>query len=146
MTFLNFEIDEKDLAAAKFIGETRRGLVAALIEAKKDNPEICQAEVARLLGMDKGSLSKILNGHGNMTLRKIGEIAWALGLEPRVEYCPMATCVSDGNHIHRPISSVETSSHSKGARISGFWSEARRQDSRAKVKSSPQNLRLSNAG
>lgn len=84
MTFLDFDIDDKDLASAKFIGDTRRALVAALLDAKKEDRSICQAELARRIKMDKGSLSRLLNGRENMTLRTIAEISWALGLEPRV--------------------------------------------------------------
>lgn len=89
MTFSNLEIDEKDIAAAKFIGDARREIVRAIIERKEENKDVCQSYIAKRIGIDKGSLSRILNGSNNITLRKIAEIAWALELEPQLKFAPI---------------------------------------------------------
>jgi len=86
MTFFNIEIDPKDVAAAKFIADTQRGLVSEAIKAKERDNSLTRAEIARIAGIDKSSLTKILNGKGNITLRKLAEIAYALGVEPSVGY------------------------------------------------------------
>lgn len=141
MTFFDFEMDEKDLAAAKFIGETRRGLALALLEAKKENPSICQAEVARRIGMDKGTLSKVLNGQSNMTLRTVAEIAWALGVLPEVHYCPMQEVHhKSANQIRNTVSGAHS-----GRVATVDWSENTRNVSRIKVQAPVRNLRLHDA-
>jgi len=84
MTFFEFEIDEKDLAAAKFLGDTRQGLVHAILEAVKNDPSLSRSAIAKKIGMDKGSLSKLLNGNINMTMRTLADIAWAIGRHPEV--------------------------------------------------------------
>lgn len=138
MTFLDFEIDEKDLAAAKFIGETRRGLAVALLEAKKDNPAICQAEIARRIGMDKGVLSKALNGQSNMTLRTISEIAWALGILPVVHYCPYAKDEGEGhNHVRNTVSGAHSATVATVP-----WSDQAPKSNRVKVQAPIKNFRL----
>lgn len=120
MTFLEFEIDEKDLAAAKFIGDTRNGLVQAIIDASKDGRIKRHSDLARKLNMDKGSLSKVLNGKGNITLRTLGEIAWALDLEPQVIYA-RSVAVPASNHTQEKIFSgnlVNTATHQEwGSRV-----------------------------
>lgn len=137
MTFLDFEIDEKDLAAAKLIGDTRRALVAALLEAKREDPSMCQAELARRIKMDKGSLSRLLNGRENMTLRTIGEIGWALGLEP---------------HFSLDQTNGRTRSNSKMSYASGHgnvehtsWDASNKPFGKVKVSHVVQKLSLANA-
>lgn len=134
MTFFDFEIDEKDLASAKFIGETRRGLVAALIEAKKENPQMCQAEICRLIGMDKAVLSRMLKGNSNITLRTIGEVAWALGLEPEVHYAPKGGW-QVGNNADRTIAAAVTQKA-----IPQNWNDGNNLRSKLTVKSAVQKV------
>ncbi len=138
MTFLDFEIDEKDLAAAKFIGDTRRALVNALLEAKKENPSMCQAELARRINMDKGALSRLLNGHGNMTLRTIGEISWALGRNPNLILEETGKEGRASNSTKRATTVGRFTEHAS-------WSVAVRKVSDVTVEHIVQKLRLSDA-
>lgn len=139
MTFLDFEIDEKDLAAAKFIGETRRGLAAALLDAKQDDPKISQAEVARLINMDKATLSKALNGQSNMTLRTIAEIAWALKLLPVVHYEPIDADAPKRNHRGRHYTEARSS-----ARTTVDWNNRSKPTSFVKNSSLGKQMSLEN--
>lgn len=141
MTFLDFEIDEKDLASAKFIGETRRGLALALMEAKKNSPDICQAEIARAIGIDKATLSKALNGKSNMTLRTIAEIAWALNLFPVVHYCPVEGDCEKKNHKQQIVSGAHNASVQAHS-----WGNHRAQNTFVKARNSVKNIRLDNVG
>lgn len=115
MTFLDFEIEEKSVAAAKFIGETRRGLVMALLHAKMDDPSLSQAKIAKILKMDKATLSRILNGQSNMTLRTIAEIAWSMGLAPEVHFQSLGDHNSRSN---REKYSLSGSSGAVGTQVS----------------------------
>lgn len=127
MTYFDFEIDEKDIASAKFIGDTRRGLVKALLDAKKDNPEICQAYVARKTGMDKSTVSKILNGSGNLTLRTIAEICWAIGIDPLVSFPFLCDENQKSNH-HGTVTSGRRASYMM------HWGDSQPSTAQIKVK------------
>lgn len=76
-------IDPKDAAAVKFMQQSWRELVNAAITAKADHG-ITQCQVAEMVGVDKSTISRLLCGRGNMTQRTIGELAWALGYEPKL--------------------------------------------------------------
>ncbi|UWQ40065.1 helix-turn-helix transcriptional regulator [Leisingera aquaemixtae] len=138
MTYFDFDIDEKDLASAKFIGETRRGLVKCLINARMKDPSISQSKIAEKIGMDKSSLSRILNGQGNVTLRTIAEVAWALNLEPEVHFCEhMQT-----KHSNTPRYTV-CGAHKKKAE-SFDWDSKTKSAMAVKVKNSQHFLSLKN--
>lgn len=80
---MSFElkIDPKRRASGRFIGKVRRVLVDAALAAKRED-KMSQAQVAQKLGVDRSTITRLLKGEANLTLRTIGEIAWALGLEP----------------------------------------------------------------
>lgn len=77
-------LDERELRRARFIGKVRRQLKQAFAEAKKNG--VTQADVARKLGVDPAVITRQLNGTANLTLATIGDLSWALGLYPRVNF------------------------------------------------------------
>lgn len=66
-----------------FIGE-----VTDTIEGYLQSTGITQRELARRLEVTEGRVSQILSGTGNLTLRTLADVAWALGL--RFELDPIA--------------------------------------------------------
>ena len=50
----------------------------------KGKTGLTQRDLAAALDMDKATVSRILSGRGNPTARTIGEMCWALGLEPEL--------------------------------------------------------------
>lgn len=64
-------------AAARYVGKVRR----ALQKAFADNPDITRKAVADEIGVDKSVITRQLNGHADMSLGRVGEIAYALGYE-----------------------------------------------------------------
>ena len=77
------KIKPKDRAAGRFIGRVRKNLIDALIEEKKLSG-INQQKLASALGVNRSVVTRILKGDSNLTLRSIGEIAWAMGWEPEL--------------------------------------------------------------
>ena len=71
-------IDPSRRAAARFIGLVRRGLQAAFV----DNPECSRSNVAASIGVHRSVITRQLNGQADMSLGRVAEIAWALGLKP----------------------------------------------------------------
>ena len=47
---------------------------------------INQTELAERLGVTKGYVSQVLKGEFNYTLKKLTELALAIGMVPRIEY------------------------------------------------------------
>jgi len=72
-----FAIDSRSRKAARFMRRVRTELQKAL-EEEKGKRKITQAELARLLGVDRSVINKQLTGSGNLTLRSIADWAWAL--------------------------------------------------------------------
>lgn len=58
------------------------GTIREVYEEQKDRDGLNQAELARLLNVDRASINRQLSGTENLTLRRIAEIGWALGYEP----------------------------------------------------------------
>jgi len=75
------KIDPKKRAASRFIGKVRKALVSAAID-EKGMSGINQQKLAAALGVNRSMITRMLKGESNLTLRSVGELAWALGWEP----------------------------------------------------------------
>lgn len=75
------KIDPKKRAASRFIGKVRKALVSAVVDEKEESG-INQQKLASTLGVHRSVINRMLKGESNLTLRSIGELAWALGWEP----------------------------------------------------------------
>jgi transcriptional regulator with XRE-family HTH domain len=94
VTSFDFEISAKDLAGAEHVTRVGRQLVAAFVrQARKE--KITKAELARRLDLDKASISRMLRGNANLTLRSVGELCWAMGVRPDL------TIVDDHEALNR---------------------------------------------
>lgn len=76
-----FDVSPKDIAATDFMNRAYKVLLHEALKAKKERG-LTQRAVAELLETDKAVISRALSGKSNLTLRTIGEICWALGVEP----------------------------------------------------------------
>ena len=79
------KISAKDRATGRFKGRVNRALVKAVVKAKGDR-KLTQSQIADKMGVDKSTLSRIMNGQGNLTLKTIGDISWVLGLRPDLTF------------------------------------------------------------
>ncbi|WP_412063941.1 helix-turn-helix transcriptional regulator [Rhizobium sp. SYY.PMSO] len=75
------KIDPKKRAGSRFIGKVRKALVTAIVDEKSETG-INQQKLATALGVHRSVINRMLKGDSNITLRSIGELAWALGWEP----------------------------------------------------------------
>src|SRR5690606_33224454 len=83
-------------AAARFIGRVRRRLVEALA----DKPDIKRTQIADALGVHRSVITRQLKGTQDLTLGRVAEIAWALGLEPMFDLRDAAR--EDGCNVALP--------------------------------------------
>jgi len=74
-------IDPKKRAASRFIGKVRKALVAAAIEEKQTSG-MTQKDLAEAIDVHRSVITRMLKGESNLTLRSVGELAWALGWDP----------------------------------------------------------------
>jgi plasmid maintenance system antidote protein VapI len=70
-------------AAARFVVGVRRTLLKALAD-ENGRSGITQTAIARALGVHRSVINRELRGSHNLTLGRVGELAWALGLEPKL--------------------------------------------------------------
>lgn len=68
-------------AAARFIGEVRRALQKAYVEEQAAKG-LSQSDIARALNVHRSVINRELKGLKDLTLGRVGEIAWALGRKP----------------------------------------------------------------
>lgn len=96
----SFDRPEKDRAATRFMRRVHAALVHAAIRRKQQDG-LTQRAVAARLGWDKATLSRLLAGRGNPTLRTLGEIAWALDLEPEIVFRDRAAGANEARAFPR---------------------------------------------
>lgn len=80
MTSYRLSIDPKSRKVGRFLGSVRREIIKAFAE-EKSSRNLSQADIARELGVHRSVINRQLMGTENMTLRRVGEFAWALGRE-----------------------------------------------------------------
>lgn len=114
-----FDISPKDAAAAYFMERNHRVLLEAALRAKKTK-KISQREIAEMIGVNKSVISRALKGHNNLTERTIGELCWALGVEPKLVLEEIVTSNDRANetpvdlNVSLKAKSRSTSSHGGG--------------------------------
>lgn len=64
-------------AAARLVAQSRRQIQKALAL----RPHVKRTEIAQALGVHRSVITKQINGTQDMSLSRVGEIAWALGFE-----------------------------------------------------------------
>jgi hypothetical protein len=81
MNLYLYDIGEKARAASRFIGHVRAELQKAWL-SEKASRKITQQQLATMLGLKNRSvINRELMGYDNLTLRRVAELAWALGWE-----------------------------------------------------------------
>lgn len=70
------KISPKDRAASRLVHSIHKQLVLAALETGTG-----QQEIAEKLGVNRSVVNRLLRGTANLTIRTLGEVAWALGLE-----------------------------------------------------------------
>lgn len=81
MNSFNLGVDPREAQYARLAANALRVLRGAVAHRAEEG--VSQAEIGHRIGMDKGMLSRILNGRvRNITLRTLSDILWAAEYEP----------------------------------------------------------------
>jgi DNA-binding phage protein len=74
------KISPRDRAGSRLVHSVHKQLVLAALDQKAETG-VSQQQIAEKLGVNRSVINRLLRGTGNLTLRTLGEVAWALGLE-----------------------------------------------------------------
>ncbi len=88
----------QDLAAARFVGDVREELAVAFLEELGEHG-LTKSDIARLLGVNRSVISRILNGTAPLELRTLGQLAWAMGRDPQFKLPKKRKRVRGANFI-----------------------------------------------
>ena len=95
MNLYLFDIGEKGRRVSRFIGQVHAELQRALVFEKAVR-KITQQQIATMLGVNRSVVNRQFMGLENMTLRRVAELAWALGWDIVFELRKRPTEVRDG--------------------------------------------------
>jgi transcriptional regulator with XRE-family HTH domain len=96
---MSFELDLTPIEneAGDFLSRLRIEMFKAFAREKKDKG-ITQLQIAKIMGVDKTQVSRLLRGTGNPTARTISDLAFALDCKPTVTFSPL---IAGGNREAR---------------------------------------------
>ncbi|KAB2655920.1 helix-turn-helix transcriptional regulator [Brucella tritici] len=100
MMSYQLKIDLRKRQAGRLISKTHREIQKAFVRASREDG-LTQQKLAKKLGLDRSVVNRILVGEGNLTLRTISDLAWALGFLPVVEFRKDIPKVNS-NHFNCP--------------------------------------------
>lgn len=95
-TSYRMQIDGRSRKNGRFVRTVQKELQSALSQSG-----LRQQQVADKLGIHKSIVARRLSGHGNLTLRSIADLAWALDHDIEFRLKPRTVVVS-GNEHHMP--------------------------------------------
>lgn len=72
------KIGPRQRKAGRFIGAVRDAFLRVIAADKAFGKRITQQSIALKLGVDRSVVNRWLTGEANLTLRTVGELAWAL--------------------------------------------------------------------
>lgn len=91
----SFKRSAKDRAATRFMSQVHAALVHAALKRKRESGRT-QRDLAQSLDMDKATISRILSGRGNPTIRTLAELAWGLDYMPELVLRDVSTVAGNG--------------------------------------------------
>lgn len=87
MSSYQITITPNKRAAGRFVSRVRRELQKALAEEEKANGTT-QSDIARKIGVNRSVISREIRGHKDITLSRVGELAWAMNRRPSFALLP----------------------------------------------------------
>ncbi len=90
-----FDIGERARKASRFVGRVRTELQRALLAEKKTR-KLTQQDIAQTLGVNRSVINRQLIGTENLTIRRVAELAWAMGWE--IDF-KLRKAVSEEDHL-----------------------------------------------
>ena len=102
MTYFRLDIGARRRTAGRLLGQVRSEIVKALVEQKATG--LSQQRLAAKLGVERRQLNRQLTGEGELTLRAVADLAWALDREISFELRQRST--EPGQNYCGPTSTI----------------------------------------
>jgi hypothetical protein len=96
-------------AATRMINKVRREIQKAFAEEQLKSG-INQSQIARAIGVHRSVINREIKGYKDITLGRVGELAWALGREPTIVFAEPAEIQGMNAQVVRSCSEVSTTS------------------------------------
>jgi len=100
MSSLVYDIGGKSRTVARFMGTVRRELQKAVASEKRTR-KLTQQQIADMLDTNRSVINREILG-GNLTLRRLAELAWALGWEIVFEFRKPAATAGQNQPVELP--------------------------------------------
>lgn len=97
MPSFQIAVEPNRRAAARFVQQVRRALQKAYVEEQQQRG-LSQAEIARLLKVNRSVINRELKGFKDITLGRVAELAWAMGRKPTFSITEPAH-LAGANHV-----------------------------------------------
>lgn len=101
MTSFRIGIPPRDKRIGRFITRVQEEIRRAFVE-ESERTGLTQQMLADKLGMDKGALSRRLNGQSNLTLATIAELAHGLDRVPEISFVRTVPPPGENYIVSRP--------------------------------------------
>ena len=83
------------------------------VHAYMEREHLNQSQLASRLGVSKGYISQILNGHFNFSLKKLIRLSLALGLAPQLQFTPLSELAQKKANTYQPQTKIRKASEPK---------------------------------
>jgi transcriptional regulator with XRE-family HTH domain len=80
------------------VGEVREEILLAFLEEMSERG-LTKSDIARILGVHRSAVSRMLNGTAPLELRTIGQLAWVLGRDPQFKLPKKKKRPRGSNHV-----------------------------------------------
>lgn len=113
MTSFQISVTPSRRAAARHITRVRRALQKAFAE-ESGNTGLTYSEIAREIGVHRSVINRELRGQKDLTLGRVGELAWALGRKAIFELIENTAPTRSNTGIDRTDRSEGAGTEEKG--------------------------------
>lgn len=83
------------------------------VHAYMEEEHLNQSQLADRLGVSKGYISQILNGHFNFSLKKLIQLSLALGLAPQLQFKPLSEIAQKKANTYQDQTRIRQASEPK---------------------------------
>lgn len=98
MASFQISISPSRRAAARFVGKVRRSLQRAFVEENTKDRRLNQSELARRIGVDRSVIHRELRGTKDISMSRVGQLAWAMGRAVEFNLIEIETHGGNGPH------------------------------------------------
>ena len=101
MTSFQITISPSRRAATRFISTVRRLIQKSLVEEQRVSG-LTQSDMARSIDVHRSVINREIRGKKDITVGRVGELAWALGREIRIDFVKPTKARGENTRVVEP--------------------------------------------